>query len=106
MRFILNSAVIPGPGTYTYAYLSLTQAKDWLALGTYESAMRYDIAADAMKLVLDVRPDVVKKWTKLNVNDEALVFRLRMPAYRSEKLNLTPDFVARNCEIGLMRRTG
>ena len=32
-RYILNSAVITNPGTYTYTLLTVEQAKDWLAKG-------------------------------------------------------------------------
>lgn len=106
-RFVLNSAVIPGQGKYEYVYKTVEEAKHWLALGSFKSGMRYEAAADAMQILLGVRPDIGQHWTKLDVGDEALVLRLHAPALREKKrTKLTADFVAKNCEIGILTRTG
>lgn len=103
-RLILNSAVIPQPGVYEYRYISIDAARDWLSKGPFQSALRYAETANAMELLLGVRPDVERRFAHLQRGDEALVFRLKMSVAAIHRLKLTPDQIAENSEIGLLTR--
>ena len=108
-RYVLNSAVLTTPGTFQYRRLTIEEARKWLAAGPFQSAVSYIATAEAMGLLLGERPVVTRAHIKMAVGDEALVFRLTMSIsyyereFRSQH-NVTPDFVANNAEIGLMRR--
>jgi hypothetical protein len=108
-RYVLNTAVITEPGDYSYRYLSVGEAREWLAFAPYTSAMRYDATAEAMKRLLGERPPVTRRYVVMMPGDEALVFRLRMAGDMTvENLakvkTLTPDLIAKRCEIGLLTK--
>ena len=104
-RWILNSAVITAPGTYTYTLISLDEMRAWLDRGPYQSTIGYKETAQALA-ELSGRPiPVDRRMIKMAAGDEALVFRLtcRLDDPRL-KGQMGPDFVRDNCEIGILRR--
>ena len=109
-RYVMNSAVMTTPGEYEYKRLTIDDAKKWLRLGAFQSAIAYEATAEAMAVLLDCRPSVNRHHVKMEVGDETLVFRITMSVTRYETMlqhrDISPDFVANNAEIGLMRRIG
>ncbi len=104
-RYVLSSAVITAPGTYEYRLLTPETARRWLDRGGFTSLVGYDVTASAMEMLLGVRPAVSREHARMEIGDEALVFRLRARVTSSQiKHNLTPDFVFQHAEIGLLRR--
>ena len=105
-RYVLSSAVITFPGEYRYYLIPVGSAKRWLSRGKFISSIGYDATADAMGILLGVRPPVQRQAIKMNVGDEALVFRLKLRVRDAAiKHNLTPDFVREHVEVGLLKRT-
>ena len=106
-RFVLNSAVLPGPGTYDYRLVSASFAREWLRGGPYISTIAYDATAEAMARVVGERPVVQRERARLRPGDEALVFRLKMRVGGAPlDLQRYDDTRLRELtEIGLLRRT-
>jgi hypothetical protein len=104
-RFVMNSAVLTQAGLYRYRRVSHVEAIEWLDSGPYRSLIGWPITADAMQIVLGVRPEINRRHVTFNVGDEALVFRLTFRVSdRAVKSQLTPEFVAQHCEIGVLTR--
>jgi len=105
MRYILNSAVITSPGTYTYRLISLDEAKKWLSKGPFVSTLGYQETAMALTALTDVPCDTNRKIIQMQVSDEALVFRLTCRLDNpSLKGQLSTEFVLNNCEIGILKK--
>jgi hypothetical protein len=108
-RYILNSAVVTTPGTYRYELIDADGARAWLAAGSFDSRIGYQETADALAAITrrEIRMD--RTLVTMQSGDEALVFRLVLPPGTArirpgDKGRLTPEYVLRHCEIGLLRR--
>lgn len=106
MRYVLNSAVITEPGTYTYTMTDAAGAGAWIAEGAFESTIGYQETADALATVLGVHVPVDRRQIRMQAGDEALVFRLTVRlADPSVKGRLgDPAWIVANSEIGILRR--
>ena len=103
-RYVLSSAVISLPGEYRYRLIPVGSAKRWLQRGGFVSSIGYGMTADAMGVLLGVRPPVQRQVIKMKAGDEALVFRLKLRV-TDTSITLTPDLVREHIEIGLLKRT-
>ena len=108
MKYVLNSAVITAPGTYTYKLISLEEMKEWLN-GEWVSTIGYEATAKALEALTGIEIPVDRKIIKMQPGDEALVFRLVFPPGTKrinpkDKGSLSVDFVLNNCEIGILKR--
>jgi len=114
MRYILNSAVITNWGTWSYEPLTVDEATEWLRQMDHVptiSTVRYKETVQAIKELTGVDIPINDQVITMQPGDEALVFRLRfeMGATRIAKElkgRLTPDFVKRYIEIGLLKHLG
>lgn len=77
MRYLINSAVITGPGTYTYRLVTEKEAADWVRAGGWISRIGYPNTADQIKTISGIRPGVNREATPMQPGDEALVVRLK-----------------------------
>ena len=117
-HYILNSAVITAFGDYSYHPLTLDRAKEWLSCG-FESTIGYPQTAEALTLLTGFPVAVNRKQIKMDVGDEALVFRLTCrldnPALKGDVRDytynraygnhiLSTEFVLKNYELGLLVR--
>ena len=105
MRYLLNSAVITGPGRYSYKTISPEIARKWLESGEYRSTIGYAETCSALATILDIpEPPVNREMVRMKPGDQALVFRLTVrlsdPTIKG-KLN-NPAWIAGNCEFGLL----
>lgn len=106
MRFILNSAVITTPGNYSYELITVEQAKWWINKGEFLSTIGYQETADALSKVLGINIPLNRKNIKMELGDEALVFRLtaRMNDPELKGKIGSIDFIIANCEIGILKK--
>ena len=105
-RYLLNSAVLTSPGSYTYRMVNSSFARAWLSR-PYVSAIGYDTTADALRTLLDVeRPAVQRYAVKMHNGEEALVFRLKLRATdpNIKRSVFDVDWVMKHSEIGLLTR--
>jgi hypothetical protein len=102
MKYILNSAVITSPGMYSYNIITAAIAEVWLKENEWISTIGYEETAIALHSLTGVRVPVSKVSIKMMFGDEALVFRLTSRLPPEMKGNMTPEFVMKNCEIGLL----
>lgn len=77
MRYLLNSAVITGPGTYTYRLVQRAEAVAWLRAGEFISRIGYPATASHIAEISDIMPELSRESTVLLPGDEALVVRLK-----------------------------
>lgn len=109
MKYILNSSVITSFGKFDYRKAPISEAKSWLSGGGWENTIRYQETCDAFESLFSVRLSSNPKTIKMNVGDEALVFRLVFPkGFRpdpSKKGRMSKEFILENCEIGFLTRT-
>lgn len=106
-RYILNSAVITTPGTYTYRLVSVDEAKEWLMREPFESTLGYQETAVCLSAITGIPVKVDRKMVKMQVGDEALVFRLTCRLDDPHlKGQVGTDFIVANCEIGILRKEG
>lgn len=101
-RYVLSSAVITTPGTYSYVHIPPTSARRWLEGGEYESALGYDVTAAALHEVTGVHVEVSRHLVRMKPGDEALVFRVKINP--RENHHYTTRELAERSEIGLLRR--
>lgn len=101
-RFVLNSAVLTTPGTYSYVHIPPTTARRWFEGGPYESAVGYDATAEALFFLTGVRVPVARHLIRMQPGDEALVFRLKIKP--RDNRHFSPREFAERAEIGLLRR--
>jgi uncharacterized protein DUF1874 len=109
MRYLLNSAVITAPGVYEYRLIDAQTARVWLESGAFVSTCGYAETAAALEQLCGVPIPVNRQIITMQTGDEALVFRLVLPpgsqrVAPGSKGNLSVDFIAQHCEIGLLRR--
>jgi hypothetical protein len=102
-RYLLNSAVLQSEGTYEYRLLSEGEARAWIQ-EPFASRLRYDATADAIRLLLGVRPPVDRTPIMMRPGDEAMVFRLTFNVNNYDKRAMRPETIVHNCEIGLLTR--
>lgn len=105
MRYVLNSAVITSPGRYAYRLVTAEEGRTWLATGPWESSIGYAETCAAFGVLFGETPPLNRRQFIMHAGDEALIFRLTVrmsdPALKG---NLGPDFVLKNCEIGILRK--
>ncbi|RLI03275.1 hypothetical protein DRO30_01325 [Candidatus Bathyarchaeota archaeon] len=104
-KYILNSAVITLPGLYEYRLISVNEARKWLKNNDWESTIGYIETASALATLAGIPIPLNRKLVRMMPGDEALVFRLTCRLENPElKGKLSPDFVLKNCEIGILKR--
>ncbi len=108
MKYILNSAVITGPGDYRYVLVDAPAAKTW-AVGGFVSTVGYEQTADALTQLLGVPVPVDRRTITMAVGDDALVFRLVFPPGSpridpGDKGKLSAAVLAGQYELGLLTR--
>lgn len=103
MRYLLNSAVITAPGTYTYQIIGEDAAAEWVRAGGWESRIGYPATADHIQALSGVRPPMSRGATSMQPGDAALVVRLKYrldnPAAKAAWRPSPHDW-----EYGIMRR--
>lgn len=77
MKYLLNSAVITGPGTYTYRLATPEEAAAWIKSGGWVSRIGYPATAGYIEALSGIRPDLSREATAMKPGDEALVVRLK-----------------------------
>ena len=77
MRYLLNSAVITAPGTYTYRLLSREEAAERLKGGDWASRIGYRQTAEHIHSLCGLWPQESREATRMQPGDEALVVRLK-----------------------------
>jgi hypothetical protein len=108
MKHILSSAVITGPGTYEYMLITVEQAQAWIDEGGWVSTIGYPETAEALSRITGCRVPWKRETIRMDVGDEALVFRLVLPPARIDqgaKGRLGLDHIRNHCECGILRRT-
>ena len=106
MKYILNSAVITNPGTYEYYRIEIKEAAFWIVAYKWQSCIGYQETADALRVLTGQEIPVNRRQIKMEVGDEALIFRLTKRVSDPEnKGKMSIDFVLDNHEVGILRRT-
>jgi hypothetical protein len=102
-RFLLNAAVIPGPGTYRYESWDRESACQWFQAGAFVSAVGYEETARLIRELFQVECAVNRVMIEMAPGDEALVVRLSRrvadPGLKGA-VGVRPEDV----ELGLLRR--
>ena len=105
-RYVMNAAVLPGFGDYSYRTITRVDARNWMLEGPYESAVGYPETAEAIAFALDVpAPAVNRIRIEMETGDEALVYRLQQRLPSETKGTLDWRQVAESAELGWLRRT-
>ncbi len=109
MRYILNSAVITAPGTYTYAIIDADAAREWAATGDYVSTIGYAETAALAAELLGRDVPVNRCIIRMEPGDEALVIRIALPPGSpridpADKGRLGSLLDEGHVELGLLRR--
>ena len=105
MRYILNSAVITGPGLFAYRLLTQQEARDWLEIGPATSCIGYEETCLAFERVFHQRLLLNRQTITLAAGDEALVFRLTSRvADPRQKGAVSIDTILAHLEVGLLSR--
>lgn len=109
MKYILNSCVITSPGLYRYNHISAEKAKNFLADGEAISTIGYEETAVALSSLVGRNIPVNRIMITMQPGDQALVFRMVFPPGSpriniEDKGKLTPDYVLKNCELGLLEK--
>jgi hypothetical protein len=109
-KYILNSAVLTSFGLFYYTAITSEEAREWYGDGAeVVSTIGYEETAQALSQLLG-RPVPVNRVTiKMEVGDEALVFRLVLPPGSpridsKDKGTITQHVQAGHWELGLLRR--
>lgn len=102
-RFLLNAAVLPGPGTYQFMLCDRPTAQAWLQAGPFTSAIGYEETARLIQDMFKVECPVNRTMIDMAPGDEALVVRLVRrvsdPGLKGS-VSVTPELV----EFCLLRR--
>jgi len=111
MKYILNSAVITSEGVYEYRLITLDEMKHWLKNNDWVSTIGYEQTAESIEELTGIKVPVDRKIIKMEVGDEALVFRLVFPKGTKridpkQKGQLSKEFILENCEMGILKRLG
>jgi hypothetical protein len=100
--WLLNSAVIAAPGTYTYRLLTGREAADWLrAHPDAVSRVGYPATAEHIAALCGQRPALSREPSVMAPGDEALVVRL---PYRVQDPGTKATHEPQAWEYGLLRR--
>jgi hypothetical protein len=109
-KYILNSAVLTSFGLFFYTAITPEEAREWYGDGAeVVSTVGYAETAEALSQLLG-RPVSVNRTTiTMQEGDEALVFRLVLPAGSpridpKDKGTITSHVNAGHWELGLLRR--
>jgi len=107
-KYLLNSAVITTPGVYEYYIITPDQARKWYTPDVV-STIGYEETASALSLLLGSPVAVNRVTIKMNVGDEALVFRLVLPPGSpridpKDKGQIMQHVSAGHWELGLLRK--
>jgi len=110
MRYILNSAVITAPGSYTYESITPDVARRWASEGPFTSTVGYKETADALAQLLGQPVAVDRRTITMRPGEEALVFRIVLPPGSTridpgDKGRLGEVLRAGHYELGLLTRT-
>ena len=111
-KYLLNSAVITTPGIYEYYIITSEQARKWYGDGAgVVSTIGYEETANALSLLLGSPVATNRVTIKMNVGDEALVFRLVLPPGTpridpKDKGQNMQHVNAGHWELGLLRKIG
>lgn len=103
MRYIVNSPCLKTPGLYEYRALSPDDAREWLQAAPFISTIRFSETARLLERWSGASVPLSKQTIILRAGDEALVFRLVDQSVTPPAGELTPEFLAAHCEIGLLR---
>jgi len=108
-RYLLNSAVITGPGLYRYRLIDVDEARRWLDRGAWRSTIAYAETAAALGVLTGLEIPTDRTAVRLEPGDEALVFRLVLPPGQRRvepiaKGQLGVEYVLSHCEIGILAR--
>jgi len=76
-RYLLNSAVITGPGAYRYDLVTSDEAATWLRAGPFLSRIGYQNTAEHIRELSGILPELSREATAMQPGDEALVVRLK-----------------------------
>lgn len=76
-RYILNSAVLTGPGDYRYALISRAEAVSWVRVQGWHSRVGYAATAAHLHEASGVFIPLSREATAMDVGDHALVVRLK-----------------------------
>jgi len=99
----MNSAVIPGPGTYRYTLLSRDEIVNRLQSELWESRIGYPETANHIWKIANIVVWLSRERTDFEMGDEALVVRLK---YRlqdpGQKAQFKPE--PDDWEYGLLAR--
>jgi len=109
-KYLLNSAVLTSSGLYSYRLITPEKAREWYGDGAdVVSTIGYPETAEALSQLLG-RPVPVNRITiSMQEGDEALVFRLVLPAGSpridpKDKGQIANHVKAGHWELGLLRR--
>jgi len=109
-KYLLNSAVLTSFGLFFYSAITPEEAREWYGDGANViSTIGYEETALALSELLG-RPVPVNRVTiRMEPSDEALVFRLVLPAGSpridpKDKGTITSHVNAGHWELGLLRR--
>jgi hypothetical protein len=105
--YVLNSAVITGFGTFKYEPMTVIQAGAWLAKNDWHSTIGYPETCQVFNQMFGTSIIANREQVKLEVSDEALVFRLnkRLDDIQS-KGQVGIETVKKYLEIGKLTRIG
>jgi hypothetical protein len=108
-RYILSSAVVTSPGTYTYETIELDAAREWLRAGPWTSTIGYSETAAALEELTGVHVQADRRVIVMQPGHEALVFRLVLPPGAPRvppgaKGSLGAAYIREHCELGILRR--
>jgi hypothetical protein len=111
MIYILNSAVITSPGSYTYQLITPQEAELIMTSNRYRSTIRYEETARALSALLRIHVPMNDEIVKMRTGDQAIVFRLVFPRGHRRiptdaKGNLSMQFVLDHHELGLLHKVG
>lgn len=105
MRYLLNSAVIPSPGTYRYRLIAVAEVKAWLHALPWQSRIGYPATAEHIRAIAGVDVSLSREATAMAAGDEALVVRLKYrldnPATKAAHQPAPDDW-----EYGLLTKIG
>ena len=106
--YVLNSAVITGPGRYTYRLLTAPEARSWLLLyrESMQSRVGYESTRAFIQETLGADLPLSREESHLEPGDEALVVRLKYRV-RPDQKAAGPQQVQpqpEDFELGLLRR--
>jgi hypothetical protein len=105
VRYVLNSAVIPGPGVYRYTLMSVADARGWLgAGGPWVSRVGLAETALYIERVLGVKVPLSRAIVRLQPGDEALVVRRTCRVRDVEIKQRQTQFMDEGWEVGLLQR--